>query len=84
MDVTREETVLILEFLYNLTCMVITEHFEDEQFIRNQPFYTKQSFLTIEVQPITKADLYIRVSTDDQADRRYSQRDQEERLKHYC
>lgn len=30
MDVTREETVLILDFLYNLTCMVITEYFEDE------------------------------------------------------
>lgn len=30
MDVTKEETVLILEFLYNLTCMVITEYFEDE------------------------------------------------------
>jgi site-specific DNA recombinase len=30
------------------------------------------------------ADLYIRVSTDEQADRGYSQRDQEERLKKYC
>ncbi|WP_376779114.1 recombinase family protein [Chryseobacterium gleum] len=28
--------------------------------------------------------LYIRVSTDEQADRGYSQRDQEERLKRYC
>ena len=27
------------------------------------------------------ADLYIRVSTDEQADKGYSQRDQEERLK---
>ena len=31
-----------------------------------------------------KADLYIRVSTDEQADRGYSQRDQEERLRRYC
>lgn len=31
-----------------------------------------------------KADLYIRVSTDEQADRGYSQRDQEERLRKYC
>jgi DNA invertase Pin-like site-specific DNA recombinase len=31
-----------------------------------------------------KADLYIRVSTDEQADKGYSQRDQEERLKRYC
>lgn len=31
-----------------------------------------------------KADLYVRVSTDEQADRGYSQRDQEERLKKYC
>lgn len=30
------------------------------------------------------ADLYVRVSTDEQADRGYSQRDQEERLKKYC
>lgn len=30
------------------------------------------------------ADLYIRVSTDKQADKGYSQRDQEERLKLYC
>ena len=30
------------------------------------------------------ADLYIRVSTDEQADRGYSQRDQEERLRKYC
>ncbi len=30
------------------------------------------------------ADLYIRVSTDEQADKGYSQRDQEERLKRYC
>lgn len=30
------------------------------------------------------ADLYIRVSTDEQAERRYSQRDQEERLRRYC
>ena len=28
-----------------------------------------------------RADLYIRVSTDEQADKGYSQRDQEERLK---
>lgn len=32
----------------------------------------------------TIADLYIRVSTDEQADKGYSQRDQEERLKKYC
>ncbi|MES2458858.1 MAG: recombinase family protein [Bacteroidota bacterium] len=31
-----------------------------------------------------KADLYIRVSTDEQADKGYSQRDQEERLLRYC
>ena len=31
-----------------------------------------------------KADLYIRVSTDEQAERGYSQRDQEERLRKYC
>ena len=31
-----------------------------------------------------KADLYIRVSTDEQADKGYSQRDQEERLRKYC
>ncbi|HXK00082.1 MAG TPA: recombinase family protein [Gelidibacter sp.] len=31
-----------------------------------------------------KADLYIRVSTDEQADKGYSQRDQEERLIRYC
>ena len=31
-----------------------------------------------------RADLYIRVSTDEQADKGYSQRDQEERLKRYC
>lgn len=30
------------------------------------------------------ADLYIRVSTDEQADRGYSQRDQEERLRNHC
>jgi site-specific DNA recombinase len=30
------------------------------------------------------ADLYIRVSTDEQADKGYSQRDQEERLRKYC
>ncbi|MDD4226069.1 MAG: recombinase family protein [Mariniphaga sp.] len=30
------------------------------------------------------ADLYIRVSTDEQADKGYSQRDQEERLTKYC
>ena len=30
------------------------------------------------------ADLYIRVSTDEQADKGYSQRDQEERLHSYC
>lgn len=30
------------------------------------------------------ADLYIRVSTDEQADKGYSQRDQAERLKMYC
>lgn len=30
------------------------------------------------------ADLYIRVSTDEQADKGYSQRDQEERLMRYC
>jgi len=30
------------------------------------------------------ADLYIRVSTDEQADKGYSQRDQAERLKGYC
>ena len=31
-----------------------------------------------------KADLYIRVSTDEQADKGYSQRDQEDRLRNYC
>lgn len=31
-----------------------------------------------------KADLYIRVSTDEQADRGFSQRDQEERLREFC
>lgn len=30
------------------------------------------------------ADLYVSVSTDEQADRGYSQRDQEERLRRYC
>ena len=30
------------------------------------------------------ADLYIRVSTDEQADKGYSQRDQDERLRRYC
>lgn len=30
------------------------------------------------------ADLYIRVSTDEQADKGYSQRDQHERLEKYC
>lgn len=30
------------------------------------------------------ADLYIRVSTDKQADKGYSQRDQHERLERYC
>lgn len=30
------------------------------------------------------ADLYIRVSTDEQADKGFSQRDQEERLKRHC
>lgn len=30
------------------------------------------------------ADLYIRVSTDEQADKGYSQRDQEDRLRKYC
>ena len=33
---------------------------------------------------MTVADLYIRVSTDEQADKGYSQRDQEERLRKYC
>lgn len=31
-----------------------------------------------------RADLYVRVSTDEQAARGYSQRDQEERLRRYC
>lgn len=31
-----------------------------------------------------RADLYIRVSTDEQAEKGYSQRDQEERLRKYC
>ncbi len=31
-----------------------------------------------------EADLYIRVSTDEQADKGYSQRDQEDRLRKYC
>jgi len=31
-----------------------------------------------------KADLYIRVSTDEQADKVCSQRDQEDRLRKYC
>ncbi|MBA5793492.1 recombinase family protein [Flavobacterium sp. xlx-214] len=31
-----------------------------------------------------QADLYIRVSTEEQADKGYSQRDQEERLRKYC
>lgn len=31
-----------------------------------------------------RADLYICVSTDEQADKGYSQRDQEERLKRFC
>ncbi|WP_211302078.1 recombinase family protein [Chitinophaga niastensis] len=30
------------------------------------------------------ASLYVRVSTDKQADKGYSQRDQEERLREYC
>ncbi|MEP7108313.1 MAG: recombinase family protein, partial [Ferruginibacter sp.] len=30
------------------------------------------------------ADLYIRVSTDEQADKGYSQRNQEEALRKYC
>lgn len=30
------------------------------------------------------ADLYIRVSTDEQAEKGYSQRDQNERLRKYC
>jgi site-specific DNA recombinase len=30
------------------------------------------------------ADLYVRVSTDEQADRGYSQRNQEEMLRKYC
>lgn len=30
------------------------------------------------------ADLYVRVSTDEQADKGCSQRDQEERLRKYC
>jgi len=30
------------------------------------------------------ADLYIRVSTDEQAEKGYSQRDQDERLRKYC
>lgn len=30
------------------------------------------------------ADLYIRVSTDEQADKGYSQRDQDERLQKHC
>lgn len=30
------------------------------------------------------ADLYVRVSTDEQADRGYSQRNQEEVLRKYC
>ncbi len=33
---------------------------------------------------MTIADLYIRVSTDEQADKGYSQRDQEEKLRAYC
>ncbi|WP_312285114.1 recombinase family protein [Chryseobacterium gleum] len=33
---------------------------------------------------MTIADLYIRVSTDEQADKGYSQRDQEERLRSHC
>ena len=31
-----------------------------------------------------RADLYVRVSTDEQAEKGYSQRDQEERLRKYC
>ena len=33
---------------------------------------------------MNRADLYVRVSTDEQADKGYSQRDQEERLRKYC
>ncbi|GEJ43563.1 hypothetical protein CRS_01710 [Chryseobacterium sp. ON_d1] len=31
-----------------------------------------------------QADLYVRVYTDEQADKGYSQRDQEDRLRKYC
>ncbi|WP_421938266.1 recombinase family protein [Pedobacter sp.] len=33
---------------------------------------------------MSTADLYIRVSTDEQADKGYSQRNQEETLRRYC
>lgn len=39
---------------------------------------------TLEHRIMKVADLYIRVSTDEQAEKGYSQRDQEERLKKYC
>lgn len=38
----------------------------------------------VKQQKMKTADLYIRVSTDEQADKGYSQRDQEERLKKFC
>ena len=44
----------------------------------NLPVYHSPKFLAM------KADLYIRVSTDEQADKGYSQRDQDDRLRKYC
>src|SRR5690606_26522340 len=44
----------------------------------------QRTFLELKRLAMKRADLYIRVSTDEQADKGYSQRDQEERLKRFC
>ncbi len=52
---------------------------------QNFRIYAGISYLDIgSIHGQMRADLYIRVSTDEQADKGYSQRDQEERLRKYC
>ena len=47
-------------------------------------FFVPLHCTTLNLYSMKIADLYVRVSTDEQADKGYSQRDQEERLRKYC
>ncbi len=83
--VTNEEAAVIVDFLRNLAKIAVAQYLrEDEQASHpnteniNQKLYKTSDMLTVDLL------LDIRVSTDEQADRGYSQRDQEERLRKYC